>query len=75
MTSKCESVSVPIETVLGLSNTQTEQIQTSEKFYYLSEESVTELSFKENKSPDTSVSFSDEYRDHTNDRGKRFRKS
>ena len=32
LTSKCESVSVPIETVLGLSDTQTGQIKTSEKF-------------------------------------------
>ena len=49
--------------------TQTGQIKTSEKFDYLSEASVTELSLAENKSPDTSVSFSDEYRNHTNDRG------
>ena len=69
MTSKCESVSVPIETVLGLSDTQTGEIKTSEKFDYLSEASVTELSLAENKSPDTSVSFSDEYCNHTNDRG------
>ena len=41
MTSKCESVSVPIETVLGLSDTQTRQIKTSEKFDYFSEASVT----------------------------------
>ena len=47
MTSKCESVSVPIETVLGLSDTQTGEIKTSEKFDYLSEESVTELSLAE----------------------------
>ena len=67
--SLCESVSVPIETVLGLSDTQTGQIKTSEKFDYLSEASVTELSLAENKSPDTSVSFSDEYCNHTNDRG------
>ena len=69
MTSKCESVSVPIETVLGFSNTQTGQIKTSEKFDYLSEASVTELSLAENKWPDTSVSFSDEYCNRTNDRG------
>ena len=42
MTSKCESVSVPIETVLGLSDTNTRQIKTSENFDYLSEASVTE---------------------------------
>ena len=69
MTSKCESVFVPIETVLGLSDTQTGEIKTSEKFDYLSEASVTELLLAENKSPDTSVSFSDEYCNHTNDRG------
>ena len=69
LTSKCESFSVPIETVLGLSDSQTEQIQTSEKLDYLSEESVTELSLAENKSSDTSVSFSDEYCNHSNDRG------
>ena len=34
-----------------------------------SEASVTGLSSAENKSPDTSVSFSDEYCNHTNDRG------
>ena len=67
MTSKCESV--PIETVLGFSDTQTGEIKTSEKFDYLSEASVTELSLAENKSPDTSVSFSDEYCNRTNDRG------
>ena len=76
MTNKCESVSVPIETVLGLSDTQTGEIKTSEKFDYLSEASVTELSLAENKSPDTSVSFSDEYCNHTNDRDtQRFTKS
>ena len=69
MTSKCESVFVPIETVLGLSDTQTGEIKTSEKFDYLSEASVTELLLAENKSPDTSVSFSDEYCNHTNDKG------
>ena len=69
MSSKCESVSVPIETVLSMSDTQTGQIQTSEKFDYLSEASATELSLAENKSPDTSVSFSDEYCNRTNDRG------
>ena len=45
MTSKCESVSVPIETVLGLSDTQTRQIKTSEKFDYFSEASVTAWAF------------------------------
>ena len=30
---------------------------------------MTELSLAENKSPDTSVSFSEEYCNHTNDRG------
>ena len=69
MTSKCESVSVSTETVLGLSDTQTGEIKASEEFDYLSEASVTELSLAENKSPDTSVSFSDEYCNHTNDRG------
>ena len=69
MTSKCESVFVPIETVLGLSDTQTGEIKNSEKCDYLSEASVTELLLAENKSPDTSVSFSDEYCNHTNDRG------
>ena len=69
MTSKCESVSVPIETVLGLSDTQTGEIKTSEKFDYLPEASVTELSLAENKSPDTSVTFSEEYCNHTNDWG------
>ena len=69
MTSKRESVSVPTETVLGLSDTQTGQIKNSEKFDYLSEASVTELSLAENKSPDTSVSFSNEYCNRTNDRG------
>ena len=69
MTSKCESVSVSTETVLGLSDTQTGEIKASEEFDYLSEASVTELSLAENKSPDTSVSFSDEYYNHTNDRG------
>ena len=49
--------------------TQTGQIKTSEKFDYLSEASVTELSLAENKSTDTSVSFSDEYCNHTNDTG------
>ena len=68
MTSKCGSVSFPVETVLGLSDTQTGQIKTNEKCDYLSEASVTELSLAENKSPDTSVSFSDEYYNHTNDR-------
>ena len=39
MTSKCESVSVLIETVLGLSDTQTGEIKTSEKFDYMPEAS------------------------------------
>ena len=69
MTSKCESVSVPTETVLGLSDTQTGQIKTCKKFDYLSQASVTEFSLAENKSPDTSVSFSNEYCNHTNDSG------
>ena len=69
MTSKYKTVSVPIETALGLSDTQTEEIKTSEKSDYLSEASVTELSLAENKSPDASVSFSEEYCNHTNDRG------
>ena len=69
MTSNCKSVSVPIETVLGLSDTQTGERKPSEKFDYFSEASVTELSLAKNKSPDTSVSFSDEYCNHTNDRG------
>ena len=43
MSSKCESVSVPNETVLGLSDTWTGQIKASEKFDYLPEASVTEL--------------------------------
>ena len=60
---------VPIETVLGLSDTQTGQIKTRDKFDYLSEVSVTELSLEKNRSPDTSTSFSDEYCNHTNDRG------
>ena len=61
MRSKCESVSASTETVLGLSDTQTGQIKTSEKFDYLSEASLTELSLAEHKSTDTSASFSDEY--------------
>ena len=69
MSSKCESVSVPIETVLSMSDTQTGEIQTSEKCDYLSEASATGLSLAENKSPDTSVSFSEEYCNRTNDRG------
>ena len=48
MTSERELVYVPIETVLGLSDTQTGQINASEKFDYLSEASVTELSLNEN---------------------------
>ena len=68
MTSKFESVSVHIETVFGFSDTQTGQIKTSEKCDYLSEASVTELSLAENKSTDPSVSFIDEYCNHTNDR-------
>ena len=54
--------------MLGLSDTQTGEINPSEKFDYLSEASVTELSLAENKSPDTSVTFSEEYCNHTNDR-------
>ena len=69
MSSKCESVSVPTETVLSLSDTQTGEIKTSEKCDYLSEASATGLSLAENKSPDTSVNFSDKYCNHTNDRG------
>ena len=64
MTSKCESVSVPTETVLGLSDTWTGQIKASEKFDYLPEASVTELWLVENKS----VSFSEDYCNPTNDR-------
>ena len=68
MTSKCESVSVPIETVFGLSDTPTGQIKTSEKFYCLSEASVTEFPLDESKSTDTSVSLNGEYCNHRNDR-------
>ena len=57
MSSKCESVSVPNETVLGLSDTWTGQIKASEKFDYLPEASVSELWLVENKS----VSFSEDY--------------
>ena len=66
---ECESVSVPTETGLGLSDTQTGQTETSEKFDCLSKASVTELSLVENKSTGTRVGFSDEYCNHTNDRG------
>ena len=64
MSSKCESVSVPNETVLGLSDTWTGQIKASEKFDYLPEASVTELWLVENKT----VSFSEDYCNPTNDR-------
>ena len=69
MTSKCGSVSVPIQTVLGLNDTQTGQINASGKFDYLSEASVAELSLAGNKSTAASVSFSDDYCSDTNDRG------
>ena len=52
-----------------MSDTQTGEIKTSEKFDYLPEASVTEFSLAEHKSPDPSVSFSEEYCNHTNDRG------
>ena len=65
----CGSVSVPIETVLGLTDTQTGQINANEKFDYLSEASVTELSLAENKSTETSVSFRDIYCNRTDNRG------
>ena len=73
MTSKCESVSVSIETVLGVSDKQTGQINATEKFDLkkknLSEASVTELSLVENQSTCTKVRFRDDYCNHTGDRG------
>ena len=55
MSSKCESVSVPNETVLGLSDTWTGQIKASEKFHYLPEASGTEFWLVENKIVTVSV--------------------
>ena len=69
LTSKCESVSVPIETVLGLSDTPTGQVKTSEMRDCLTEASVTKPSLAENKSTETSVSLGDEYCNNADDRG------
>ena len=69
MTRKCESVFVPIETVLGLSDTPTGQVKTSEMRDCLTEASVTKPSLAENKSTETSVSFRDIYCNRTDNRG------
>ena len=78
MTSKCESVSLPIETLflfplkLRLAwVTHRQNRYKPVKSLIICLRKLWQLSLEEDKSPDMcqSVSFSDEYRDHTNDRG------